>query len=103
MPLHVGIAYSGNDLSGNGTLIYRPAPDTTIRAATLWMAGRNGPPENHTSISLHGGDPPQWVYGPPVPLFCGWFQNPCAGFGDLSSPFAAGNRVEFGGVPANGF
>ena len=103
VPVHVGIAYSGTDLSGNGTLIYRPAPDTTIRATTLWMAGRNGPPEDHTSISLHGGDPPQWVYGPPVPLFCGWFQNPCAGFGDLSSPFAAGNRVEFGGVPANGF
>jgi hypothetical protein len=103
VPLRVGIAYSGNDLSGNGTLIYRPAPDTTVRAATLWIAGRNGPPEHHTSISLHGGDPPQWVYGPPVPLFCGWFQTPCAGFGDLSSPFAASNRVDFGGVPANGF
>src|SRR3954471_7394331 len=103
VPLHVGIAYSANDLSGNGTLIYRPAPNTTIRAATLWMAGRNGPPEDHTSISLHGGDPPQGVYGPPVPLFCGWFQTPCAGFGDLSSPFAAANRIDFGGVPASGF
>ncbi len=103
VPVHVGIAYSANDLSGNGTLIYRPAPNTTIRAATLWIAGRNGPPEDHTSISLHGGDPPQWVYGPPVPLFCGWFQSPCAGFGDLSNPFAAANRVEFGGVPASGF
>ena len=103
VPLHVGIAYSANDLSGNGTLIYRPAPNTTIRAATLWIAGRNGPPEDHTSISLHGGDPPQWVYGPPVPLFCGWFQSPCAGFGDLSNPFAAANRIEFGDVPASGF
>src|SRR3954453_18187299 len=103
VPVPLGIAYSANDLSGNGTLIYRPAPTTTIRAATLWMAGRNGPPEDHTSISLHGGDPPQWVYGPPVPLFCGWFQSPCAGFGDLSSPFAATNRIDFGGVPASGF
>src|SRR3954463_7326065 len=33
VPVHVGIAYSANDLSGNGTLIYRPAPNTTIRAA----------------------------------------------------------------------
>src|SRR3954471_13552950 len=103
VPVHVGIAYSANDLSGNGTLIYRPAPNTTIQAATLWVAGRNGPPENHTSLSVHGGDPPQWVYGPPVPLFCGWFQTPCAGFGDLSSPFAAANRIDFGGVPASGF
>src|SRR3954449_1455703 len=106
VPVHVGIAYSANDLSGNGTLIYRPAPNTTIRAATLWMAGRNGPPEDHPSISLHGGEPagggaparlapgehspllwlrggapPQWASSPPVPLFCGWFQTPCAGFG----------------------
>src|SRR3954464_2576385 len=65
VPVHVGIAYSANDLSGNGTLIYRPAPNTTIRSATLWMAGRNGPPADHTSISLHGGDPPPWVYAPP--------------------------------------
>ncbi len=103
VPVRVGIAYSANDLSGNGTLIYRPAPNTTIRAATLWVAGRNGPPENHTSISVHGGDPPQWVYGPPVPLFCGWFQTPCAGFGDLSNPFAASNRLEFANVPPSGF
>src|SRR4051794_39124314 len=103
VPVHVGIAYSANDLSGNGTLIYRPAPNTTIQAATLWVAGRNGPPENHTSLSVHGGDPPQWVYGPPVPLFCGWFQTPCAGFGDLSAPFAAANRLVFPGVPPSGF
>ena len=103
VPVHVGIAYSASDLSGNGTLIYRPAPNTTIRSATLWMAGRNGPAEDHTSMSLHGGDPPQWVYGPPVPLFCGWFQTPCADFGNLSAPFAAANRVDFGGVPPSGF
>ena len=103
VPVHVGIAYSANDLSGNGTLIYRPAPNTTIRAATLWVAGRNGPPESHTSLSVHGGDPPQWVYGPPVPLFCGWFQTPCAGFGDLSQPFAAANRLAFADVPPSGF
>jgi hypothetical protein len=103
VPVHVGIAYSANDLSGNGTLIYRPAPNTTIRAATLWVAGRNGSPEDHTSLSVHGGDPPQWVYGPPVPLFCGWFQSPCAGFGDLSQPFAAANRLVFGDVPPSGF
>src|SRR3954467_4921621 len=103
VPLHVGIAYSANDLSGNGTLIYRPAPNTTIRAATLWVAGRNGPPENHTSLAVHGGDPPQWVYGPPVPLFCGWFPSACAGFGDLSQPFAAANRLVFGDVPPSGF
>src|SRR3954451_20156108 len=103
VPVHVGIAYSEKGLSGNGTLIYRPAPNTTIRAATLWVAGRNGPPENHTSLAVHGGDPPQWVYGPPVPLFCGWFQTPCAGFGDLSAPFAAANRLVFPGVPPSGF
>jgi hypothetical protein len=103
VPVHVGIAYSANDLSGNGTLIYRPAPSTTVRSATLWLAGRNAPPEDHTTISLHGGDPPQWVYGPPAPLICGWFPNPCAAFGDLSKPFAAANRIDFGGVPASGF
>jgi hypothetical protein len=103
VPVHVGVAYSANDLSGNGTLIYRPAPNTTIQTATLWVAGRNGPPENHTSLSVHGGDPPQWVYGPPVPLFCGWFQTPCGGFGDLSTPFAAANRLAFAGVPPSGF
>src|SRR3954452_10985550 len=32
--VHVGIAYSEKGLNGNGTLIYRPAPNTTIRAAT---------------------------------------------------------------------
>src|SRR4051795_7321235 len=62
VPVHVGIAYSANDLSGNGTLIYRPAQNTTVRAATLWIGGRNGPPEDHTSISLHGGDPPHRAY-----------------------------------------
>src|SRR3954471_199370 len=51
VPVHAGLAYSANDLTGPRTLVYRPAPNTTIRAATLWLAGRNGPPEDHTSLS----------------------------------------------------
>jgi hypothetical protein len=103
VPLHVGVPYSETGISGNGTLIYRPAPSTTIEAATIWMAGRNGPQADQTSFSLHGGDPPQWVYGPPVPVFCGWFGTWCPSFGDLSTPFAAANRVVFADVPPAGF
>jgi hypothetical protein len=103
VPLRVGVPYSETGVSGNGTLIYRPARDTTIRGATVWMAGRNGPPDHHTSFSLHGGDPPQWVYGPPVPVFCGWFGTHCPSFGTLATPFAAANRVVFSGVPPTGF
>jgi hypothetical protein len=103
VPVRVGVPYSETGVSGNGTLIYRPAPSTTIRSATIWLAGRNGAQGDHTSFSLHGGDPPQWVYGPPVPVFCGWFGTWCPSFGDQSTPFAAANRVVFADVPPAGF
>jgi hypothetical protein len=87
---------------GIGVLTYRPPANVAVQRAQLYLAADRGAPDQRVTFGIHGGEPPNHFYSPPVPLNCAW-NTPCATFGDPSRPFGSANLIDWSDVPAAGF